>query len=211
MPSIYKVGNVIVNEVPTCNVELTSIFALCDCSILSVAASPSPNPFRLLVKYGSNKRDRFSLLMPQPRYDQMDFADPVNPFPFAITGAVILIFLIVMVVIMLIWIAWSTTFLFVIPLTFEHDLKPLDAIKVSARAGWGNFGGLIVMNIMLFLVGVLGMLMLCVGIFLISIPVTLIAHAVAYRRIFPRIQNNFGNMMPPPPSVYGDFGARPVA
>ena len=151
-----------------------------------------------------------SLLIPQPRSGQMDFADSVNPFPFAITGAILLIFIIVMIVMMLFWIAWATTFLFVIPLTFEYDLKPLDAIKLSARAGWGNFGGLLVMNVMIMLVGLLGMLMLCIGLFLISVPVTFVAHAVAYRWIFPRMQQQLGNMMPPPPSAYGDFGARPA-
>jgi hypothetical protein len=148
-----------------------------------------------------------SLLIPQPRHGEVNFAESGNPFPFAITGAMVLIFVIVFIVIMLFWIAWSTTFLFVIPLTFEYDLKPLEAIKVSARAAWANFGALVVLNIMLFLVGLLGMLMICVGIFLVSIPVTLIAHAVVYRRIFPRMQEEFRNMMPPPPNTYGDFGA----
>jgi hypothetical protein len=151
-----------------------------------------------------------SLLIPQPRRGEFNFAEQANPFPFAITGTLILIFLIIFLAMMLFWIAWSTTFLFVIPLTFEYDLKPVDAIKVSARAAWANFGGLVVLNIMLMLIGILGMLMICVGIFLLSIPMTLIAHAVVYRSIFPRIQNECRNMMPPPPNAYGDFGAQPA-
>lgn len=146
-----------------------------------------------------------SLLIPPDSGGRgMDFAD--SGLPFAITGVMIVIFLIAFVLIMAIYIAWCSVFLFTIPLTFEFDLKPLDAIKVSARAAWANFGGLITLNIMLFLVGILGVLMICIGIFLVSIPVTLIAHAVVYRRIFPRIQNDFRNMMPPPPNEYG-FGA----
>ena len=111
------------------------------------------------------------------------------------------------IIFLLFFIAWSVTFFFVIPLTFQYDLSPGDAIKLSARAAWANFGGLVVLAIMNMLVGLLGILMICVGIFLISIPVATVAYAVAYRQVFPRIKKEFINE-PPPPTEYGFGGAQ---
>jgi uncharacterized membrane protein len=81
----------------------------------------------------------------------------------------------------------------------------VDAIKLSARAAMSNIGGLLIYFLLLILVIIVGMLMLCVGIFLVSIPVMYIAGAFAYRQVFPWMEQQF-KMAPPPPSTYGDFG-----
>lgn len=119
----------------------------------------------------------------------------------AIVAAVVAI---IFVIIALVW--WAVMF-FAIPLAMEHDLGPVEAIKLSARAATSNFGGLIVLLIFQILVMLVGLLMLCVGAFLISIPVIYLANAFAYRQVFPLIEQNF-NMAPPPPNAYGSgFGS----
>ena len=104
-------------------------------------------------------------------------------------------------------IVWWAIFFFAVPLAFEYDLTPVDAIKLSARAGMANIGGLIVLLILQILVMLLGFLLICVGMFLISIPIMYVANAFAYRQVFPLVERNF-NMSPPPPTVYGsNFGS----
>ncbi|MFM9904515.1 MAG: hypothetical protein ACKVQJ_08100 [Pyrinomonadaceae bacterium] len=103
----------------------------------------------------------------------------------------------------LVW--WAVMF-FAIPLAMEYDLGPVDAIKLSAQAAMGNIGGLILLLIFQVLIVLLGTVMLCIGIFLISIPVIYVTNAFVFRQVFPRIDQNF-NMAPPPPTAYGDFGA----
>jgi uncharacterized membrane protein len=102
-------------------------------------------------------------------------------------------------------IVWNLVFFFAIPLILEHDLDVIDAIKTSVKGAFSNLGGLIVLMILGGLVGVLGVLALCVGIF-VAIPVVYAANAFAYRQVFPMIERNF-NMSPPPPTAYGSgFG-----
>ncbi len=57
-------------------------------------------------------------------------------------------------------------------------------MKTSAKAVWGNMGGvvgLIMVNIVLTLIGQLA---LCVGIYFV-IPIILAGNVVAYRKVFP--------------------------
>ncbi len=145
-----------------------------------------------------------SVLLPDDRRGGRDFfqQSPMSP---AFGGGLLIGIVVVMLVVLVFYVAWSITMYFAIPLTFEYDLPPVEAIELSARAGWSNLGGLIVLAIMIALVGILGMLMLCVGIFLVAIPISIVAHAVAYRQVFPRLQN-IQNMMPPPPDAYGFQG-----
>jgi uncharacterized membrane protein len=88
----------------------------------------------------------------------------------------------------------------------EHDLSPIDAIKLSARAAMSNIGGLILILILEALVVLLGLIMCFFGIFFISIPVMFAANAFVYRQVFPMLDQKF-NMTPPPPGTYGgNFG-----
>jgi hypothetical protein len=90
---------------------------------------------------------------------------------------------------------------FALPLVIEHRLGVGDAIKLSARAAWSNIGGLILLSILEFLIALAGLLMLCVGVFLVM-PILFCANAVAYRQVFPDLRQNVSNV-PPSPDMYG--------
>lgn len=99
---------------------------------------------------------------------------------------------------------WSLTF-FAIPLAMENDLGPMDALKLSAKAAIGNLGGMALLLVFSILIGLVGTLMLCIGVFLVSIPLIYVTNAFVYRQVFPMISDPY-NMAPPPPNEYG-FGS----
>jgi len=103
--------------------------------------------------------------------------------------------------------AWWAIFLFAVPLIIEHDLGAGEAIKLSARAAMSNIGGLIVYFLLLIPIMLVGMLMLCVGMFLISIPVMYIGQVFIYRMVFPYAGTPL-YMTPPPPNEYGFGGGQ---
>jgi hypothetical protein len=109
--------------------------------------------------------------------------------------------LIVVVVLSLIGIVWSIALSFAVPLIMEHDLSIGDALVTSLKAAGSNAGGLIVLIILEILVVLLGVIALCIGIF-VAIPVIYAANVFAYRQVFPHIERTF-NMAPPPPTEYG--------
>jgi len=114
--------------------------------------------------------------------------------------------IIVGIIAMIIGIIWVIIFFFAIPLALEHDeLGPIDAIKLSAKAAFANAGGIIVYYILAGLIGLLGVIALCLGYF-IAIPVIYAGLAFAYRQVFPIIEREI-NYAPPPPSAYGGFGS----
>lgn len=84
----------------------------------------------------------------------------------------------------------------------DRDLGPVDAMKLSAQAAMGNVGGIIVLFIFEFLISLLGAIMCGIGLLLVSIPIIYAANAIAYRMVFPRINDQF-NYNPPPPGSYG--------
>jgi len=88
----------------------------------------------------------------------------------------------------------------------EHDLGPVDAMKLSAKAATSNVGGLVVLFIFESLVALLGFLMLCVGLFFVM-PIIYAANAFAYRQVFPLIEQNF-QITPPAPTIYGSSYGR---
>jgi uncharacterized membrane protein len=120
----------------------------------------------------------------------------------AIASGILVIAGIVGLVFVLIAVVWRILLFFAIPLALEHDLSPIDAIKLSIKAATANLGGMIVLFILEFLVILIGILMLCLGVFLVSIPIIYVANAFAYRQVFPYFERNF-NMSPPPPTAYG--------
>ena len=125
----------------------------------------------------------------------------------AIAGGILIFILIVVIVMLIFAIIWRIVFFSIIPLVVEFDLNPMDALKLSARAGWANAGGIIVLSILEGLVGLLGALLCGVGILFISMPIMFTANALAYRQIFPYTGRQI-NMGPPPPNVYGSsFGS----
>lgn len=132
------------------------------------------------------------------------FAAGDDALPFAIAGGLLVFIIIVAVVLVIFGIIWRMIFFFAIPLAMEHNMGPIDAIKLSARAALANVGGLILLFILEFLVALLGILMLCIGVFFV-IPIIYAANAFAYRAVFPWFEQTFRNA-PPPPDTYGNFG-----
>ena len=112
------------------------------------------------------------------------------------------IFLIVLAL-TLFGIVWSVLLIFTLPLILEHNLSVIDALLTSARAVLRNAGGMILLIILQVLVGILGVVALCLGIF-VAIPVIYGANAFAYRMVFPSFTPPPNmNITPPPPTEYG--------
>ncbi len=130
-----------------------------------------------------------------------------SPGPdFAIASGVLVVIIVGAVVLMIFSIVWAITFAFAIPITMEQNIGPIDAIKLSGRAAWGNVGGIIVLAILSFLLALVGVLALCVGVFFV-LPVIWVAWAFAYRQVFPDLNPSDFRREPPPPDAYqGSFG-----
>ncbi|HKP71126.1 MAG TPA: hypothetical protein VJV05_17700 [Pyrinomonadaceae bacterium] len=112
------------------------------------------------------------------------------------------IFILLIVGFVLFSIAWTMLLTFAIPLVMEHDLGVVDALTTSARATGSNLAGLVLLIIFEALVAILGMLVLCVGIF-VAMPVIYAANVIAYRYVFPHGPRRDYNTAPPPPTAYG--------
>lgn len=124
----------------------------------------------------------------------------------AISSGLAVLFIVVTIVFTILGILWWAAFFFAVPLAMEYDMNAVDAIKLSARAAFSNLGGLIVLLIFEALVMIVGLLMLCLGVFFLSIPIMYLANAFAYRQVFPLIERHM-NVTPPPPTAYGSsFG-----
>lgn len=110
-----------------------------------------------------------------------------------------LIFVIIMVVVGMVW---AIVLTFAVPLVMEQNLRVGEALMTSAKAAFGNLGGLILLIILNAMVALLGLLAICVGL-IVAIPVIYGANAVAYRYVFPYVDRQNDNMAPPPPTAYG--------
>lgn len=135
-----------------------------------------------------------------------DFYQSSGGTELAIAGGLLAVYLVVVVAYLLIAIAWYISFAFAIPLVIEHNIGAIEALQLSAKAGWGNFGGLIVLAILGGLIALAGFIALCIGI-LFVIPIIYAAQAFAYRQVFPAINAPTTYNTPPPPTEYGgSFG-----
>lgn len=110
--------------------------------------------------------------------------------------------LVVVIVLSILGAVWSVVLSFAIPLVMEHDLGVADALLTSLKAALSNAGGLIVLIILEALVAILGVIALCIGIF-VAMPVIYAANVFAYRMVFPFFDRPNINMTPPPPTEYG--------
>src|SRR5688572_27440597 len=110
-----------------------------------------------------------------------DFFQSGSDTLFAGISAIVLV---VVIVLTLFGIVWSVALSFAVPLILEHDLGVVDALLTSARAALGNVGGLIVLIILEILIAILGVIALCIGIF-VAMPVIYAANVFAYRMVFP--------------------------
>ncbi|HMG72957.1 MAG TPA: hypothetical protein VK582_05605 [Pyrinomonadaceae bacterium] len=105
--------------------------------------------------------------------------------------------LVFVLVIVAVAIVVNIFFMFAFPLIADRGLSGLDAVKLSIKAGKANFGGILSLLLVNAGLGFLGVLACYVGVFFIM-PISLAAHAIAYRRVFPEISQNFASPPPPP-------------
>jgi len=87
----------------------------------------------------------------------------------------------------------------------DRQVGAIEAITLSARAAFSNIGGLILLFILGFFVTLLGLIAFCVGL-LVAIPVLWVANAVAYRMVFPKLNQNVWTTPPPPTAYDTGFG-----
>ena len=92
-----------------------------------------------------------------------------------------------------------TLLMFAFPLIVDRRLSGIESMKMSAKAVWQNLGGVAGLFGVGFLVGLVGYLMLCVGIYLVM-PLIFMSNAVAFRKIFPPVAPP--PLEPPPPTAY---------
>lgn len=95
----------------------------------------------------------------------------------------------------------SIGFSFAYPLIVDRGLQGFDAVKLSFKAAFANFWGLLGMSVLGALLSIVGVMLCYVGV-LFVFPITLGAVAVAYEKVFGL--SNPGdlasNLPPPPPS-----------
>jgi len=84
-------------------------------------------------------------------------------------------------------IGMSILFIFVFPLIVDRYLSGWEAIKLSARAGWANFWGLLGLMLLLALLTVIGVMFCYIGVFFV-IPVNIAAFIIAYRKLFSALE-----------------------
>lgn len=105
--------------------------------------------------------------------------------------------LVFVVVILAVSIVVNIFFMFAFPLIADRGLSGLDAVKLSIKAGRANWGGILGLMLLNAAVGFVGVLACYVGMFFVM-PISLAAGAVAYRRVFPEVPQNFPSPPPPP-------------
>ena len=123
-----------------------------------------------------------------------------NPNPWAFMGVMamlMLFFVFVFVVIIVV----SIGFTFAYPLIVDRRLKGLDAVKLSFKAALANFWGLLGMMLLTGLLGVGGIALCYVGLFLV-LPISYGAIAMAYEQVFGLAHLSEVSNMPPPPPTF---------
>jgi uncharacterized membrane protein len=120
-------------------------------------------------------------------------------------GGMSMMFVMVIIGLSLFSIVWQIALQFAIPLIMERNLGVADALGLSVRAAAANIGGLIGLILLEIVVGILGFVALCLGLF-VAIPVIYAANAFAYRQVFPYIQSAFESAPPPPQAYGGGYG-----
>jgi len=114
--------------------------------------------------------------------------------------AFFLIFAIFFLILILAVILISIGFLFAYPLIVDRRLSGFDAVKLSFRAAFANFWGLLGLMFLGYLLSIAGLFVLIIGVYLV-VPITYAAVAVAYEKVFGLADLNSvqPNLPPPPP------------
>jgi uncharacterized membrane protein len=120
-----------------------------------------------------------------------------NPAAFFGVFGMFILFWIVMVIII---IFISIGFTFTYPLIVDRKLSGLEAIKWSFKGAMGNFWRLLGMTLLTGLLGLGGLVLCYVGIFLVF-PIIYGSIAAAYEKVFGLNEDGLvANLPPPPPS-----------
>lgn len=88
-------------------------------------------------------------------------------------------------------------FIFTFTLIVDRKLSGVDAVKTSVKAALANFGGVLGLVLLNAALSCAGIILCYVGAFFVM-PITLAAHVIAYRRVFPEISQTFASPPPPP-------------
>ncbi len=134
------------------------------------------------------------MITSMPHGGRMD-PDQSTRFVFTFLGFELVFVLVVMTVAIIV----TIFFLFAFPLIADRNLSGVDAVKLSFKAAKANFGGILGLILVNVGLGILGVLCCYVGAFLVA-PISLTSYAVAYRRVFPEVSQNFASPPPPPAS-----------
>jgi uncharacterized membrane protein len=106
----------------------------------------------------------------------------VRPDPTAVWGLLGMVGTLFIVVIAISLIV-QIVFMFIYPLIVHHGLGGVDAVKLSARAGFANLWGIVGLVLLNALFGLAGVLCCYIGAFFI-LPIQFASIWVAYRRVF---------------------------
>ena len=90
-------------------------------------------------------------------------------------------------VLIVIMVCLHTLIIFAFPLIVDRGLGGFGAMLLSAKAVWRNLGGIAGLFAVNFVISLVGMLVFCVGIYLV-IPLIIAGNLVAYRKIFPALE-----------------------
>jgi len=123
-----------------------------------------------------------------------------DPNPLAMLGVLGTFSLIVLVIAVII-IVISIGFTFAYPLIVDRRLKGFDAVKLSFKGAMANFWRLLAMALLSAIMGMLGMVLCYVGIFLVF-PISYGAIATAYEQVFGLAHTREPSNMPPPPPIF---------
>jgi hypothetical protein len=118
-----------------------------------------------------------------------------DPDPGALLGF-FGVFFVLLIIVMVLIILVSVLFTFTYPLIVDRRLGGVDAVRTSARAALANFLPLLGLLLLTGLLGVLGLLLCYVGMFLVF-PVTFAATSMAYEQVFGI--KDAGPIVPGPP------------
>jgi uncharacterized membrane protein len=81
-----------------------------------------------------------------------------------------------------------TLLMFAFPLIVDRNLSAGKAMMTSAKAVWKNMSGVIGLFLVAFVLAIAGYLFFCIGIYFV-IPIIIAANIVAYRKVFPAVNN----------------------
>jgi uncharacterized membrane protein len=127
--------------------------------------------------------------------DRRHGGDPGAGALLGFFGVMVVMGLVMAVLILLL----AVVFAFAYPLIVERKLSGIEAVKLSMKAGLGNFWPLLGLLLLNGLLSFAGTLLCFVGVYL-ALPVTFAAIAMAYEQVFDLGQAPTPLTPPPPPT-----------